>query len=167
MVNWVANWLLKISFCKRAIPFDRHSASYCNMLQHAATHCNTKKIRTTNYTILQYTARLCIVQQHPSTQHVFLSTLHVGGQACHVGCEACHIGWPLCCTTLQHNMSSCRPCIRGISLARPIALYCNTLQHTESYCNAKCLPADPAGVPIPSCDTLHWGWLWLVGSLKL
>jgi len=80
----------------------QHAATRCNTLQHAATHCST----------LQHTAAHCASLQH---------TLHHTLQ--HTGClPAAAAG--VCvyaavfCNTLQHT-----------------AAHCNTLQHTAAHCN--------------------------------
>jgi len=137
------------------------TATRCNTLQHAATHCNALFTELTrdmpHYSTLQHATTHCNTLQHTATHCI---TLHNGAthrtQNSHVTCRtATH------CNTLQHTATRCNALFT--KLTRDIPRYAtqensrqpnrpwrqitpsanqihllDTLQHTATHCNTHC-----------------------------
>ena len=95
-------------------------ATRCNVLHHAASHCNTAICCYT----LQHTARPGGLQHCNTLQHTAPPCTTVHHTAAHCSIlqhTAAH------CSTLQHTAAHC-------STLQHTTAHCSTLQHTAQYC---------------------------------
>jgi len=76
----------------------QHAATHCNTLQYTATHCNTLQHTAVHCNTLQHTATHCNTLQYTATH----------------------------CNTLQHTAVHC-------NTLQHTSTHCNTLQHTRTF----------------------------------
>jgi len=121
-----------------ASPICNRALSFCNTLQHTATHCNT----------LQHTATHCNTLQHTATHPLLTVTC----------CNRCAVLWlhthlqqsAVClqhtathCNTLQHTHCTLQHtatdvlCCGFIPICNRAPSFCNTLQHTATHYNTQ------------------------------
>ena len=111
-----------------ATPCKTHTATHCNILQHAATNCNILQ-HTTRHT-LQHTATYCNTLQHTATYCNMPQDIHCNTtqqNTCQIEKEPCTIYTIY--TTKQHNRVHVRWEKNHVSSIR-YTLQHKTTQHT-------------------------------------
>ena len=131
----------------------QHTATHCSTLQHTATHCNTLQRTTAHHSTLQHTAACCRTLQHIAAhcnklQHTAAHTQNLGSL---LSATQCNPEKHTATHTHRAVRGGTHPTNRPIAAAplqtQPLALHCNTLQHTLTDLLGE--PPSPENLPLP------------------
>jgi len=102
--------------------------TYCNTLQHDATHCNGRSSQHLSLFLAQSNLTICGTLQHTATA-ILCNILHTLQQALEPASLPFYLSFNIC--TLQHAATHCNT----LHTVQHTATHCNTLQHTATHCN--------------------------------